>query len=47
MKRCETLVVTRDEARKSLKSLQEEINRQEKSLAAFKESQNERILHLR
>ncbi len=47
MKRCETLVVTRDKARESLRRCKEEITRQEAGLVVFKEEQNERILELR
>ncbi len=47
MKRCETLVVTRDEAREALAKSGEEIQRMEAGLVVFKEEQNERILELR
>ena len=47
MKRCETLVVTRDDAKRALRSFQDEIAGEEKELASFKEAQNERILNLR
>jgi len=47
MKRCETLVVTRDVAKESLKRCQDEIAKEEEDLAVFKEAQNERILELR
>ena len=46
MKRCETLVVTRDEARKTLNWLREEIVKQEQEISAFKDAQNEKILNL-
>ena len=47
MKRCETLVVTRDEAKKKLEKLNKEIMTQEQKIGSFKEVQNEKILQLR
>ena len=47
MKRCETLVVTRDESMAALQRHQDEIQDQEVQLAAFKEDKHERILNLR
>lgn len=47
IKRCETLVITRDESRKTLQKYEEEIGDQEKKLSKFKEAQHERILKLR
>ncbi len=47
MKRCETLVVTRDDAKAALKHFTDEVHVQETELAEFKEAQNEKILQLR
>lgn len=47
MKRCETLVVTRDESKARIKKLEESIAEEERNLTAFKDAQNERMLKLR
>ena len=47
MKRCETLVVTRDESKSTLKRVEAEIVREEDGLIAFKDVMNEKILKLR
>ncbi len=47
MKRCETLVITRDEAKDRLFGFNREIVGLERDLAQFKEAHNERILLLR
>ena len=47
MKRCETLVVTRDESKSALKRLEAEIVSEEDGLIAFKDVMNEKILKLR
>jgi hypothetical protein len=47
MKRCETLVVTRDESKMALKRLERDIVREESNLITFKDAMNERILKLR
>ena len=47
MKRCETLVVTRDESKSTLRRLEAEIVSEEDGLIAFKDVMNEKILKLR
>eukprot|EP00095_Tigriopus_kingsejongensis_P011121 snap_masked-scaffold645_size120276-processed-gene-0.3 protein:Tk11121 transcript:snap_masked-scaffold645_size120276-processed-gene-0.3-mRNA-1 annotation:"xanthine dehydrogenase oxidase-like" len=46
IKRCETLVITRNKSRMALDNFEKEISQQNEELSAFKDAQNERILHL-
>eukprot|EP00094_Tigriopus_californicus_P013135 TCALIF_12702-PA protein Name:"Protein of unknown function" AED:0.12 eAED:0.12 QI:46/0.83/0.57/1/0.66/0.57/7/0/263 len=46
IKRCETLVITRDKSKMALQRHEEAILKQKEELAFFKEAQNERILNL-
>ena len=47
MKRCETLVATRDNLLETRDKIRSAIQKEEESLAQFKEEQNARILDLR
>ena len=47
MKRCETLVVTRDDAKSALAKTEADVAEEIRELGQFKEAQNERILNLR
>jgi hypothetical protein len=47
MRRCETLVATREDLTKMRDRIKSTISQEEESLAQFKEEQNERILELR
>ena len=47
MRRCETLIATRDNLMKTQDRIRATISEEQDSLAAFKEEQNERILELR
>ena len=47
MRRCETLVATREDLTKMRDRIKATISEEEESLAQFKEEQNERILELR
>ena len=47
MRRCETLVATREELTTMRDRIKLTIEEEEESLATFKEEQNERILELR
>ena len=47
MRRCETLVATRQELTSARDRIKATIEEEEESLAIFKEEQNERILELR
>ena len=47
MRRCETLVATREDLTKMRDRIRKTITEEEESLAQFKEEQNERLLELR
>ena len=47
MRRCETLVATREDLTKMRDRIKATISEEEEALANFKEEQNERILELR
>ena len=47
MRRCETLIATRDNLMKTRDRIRATISEEQDGLAAFKEEQNERILELR